>query len=146
MYVCPNCKKEYNDEVSFCSACGSKVEPIPVLTEKAPEKEHFIVSLFAFFTDISHIITTFFAFLTIATPYIHLDTYKGVTDAFYFTDEGGAVLTLLAAFTGLGLSIAALIIAGNKKANLKTKFARITGVIIGALSLLLALVLLGNSY
>ena len=40
MYVCPNCKKEYNDEVAFCSACGSKVEPISVLTEKAPEKEH----------------------------------------------------------------------------------------------------------
>ncbi len=146
MYVCPNCKKEYSEEVAFCAACGTKVEPIPVLTEKAPEKEHFIVSLFAFLTDISHIITAFFAFLTIATPYIYLDTYNKVTEAYYFTDEGGAILTLFASFTGLGLSIAALIIAGNKKTNLKTKFARIAGVIIGALSLLLALVLLGNSY
>lgn len=144
MYVCPNCKKEYNDEVSFCSACGSKVEPI----QKAPEKEHFVVSLFAFFTNISHVITTFFAFLTIATPYIDIETYKSSSNinAYYFTDEGGATLTLLAAFTGLGLAIAALIIAGTKKENLKTKFSRITGVIIGALLLLLSLVLLGNSY
>lgn len=38
MLVCPNCKKEFEDGVSFCSECGSALEAVPA-PAPAPEPE-----------------------------------------------------------------------------------------------------------
>lgn len=38
MLVCPNCKKEFEDGVSFCSECGSPLEAVPA-PAPAPEPE-----------------------------------------------------------------------------------------------------------
>jgi hypothetical protein len=144
MYVCPNCKKEYETEVTFCSACGTKVEPLCV----APvvHKEPAVIALFAFLTKLVNIVVAFCAGLSLADPYIDVKTssskYSSYIYAIYHTNEGWATAAFMFAFTAIGLAIASLIIACAKKAEQKSKFNAITNLVVSSLLFVFSIVLL----
>ena len=145
MYICPNCKKEYESEVTFCSACGTKVEPVCVAPVAQP-KEPAIVALFAFLTKLANIIVAFCAGLSIAYPYIDINTssskYSSYIYATYYTNWEWATTALIFAFTAIGLAIASLIIACTKKAEQKSKFNAITNLVASTLLFIFSIVLL----
>ena len=143
MYICPNCKKEYESEVTFCSACGTKVEPVCVVPVAQP-KEPAVVALFAFLTKLVNIIVAFCSALSIADPYINtsFSKYSSYGYATYHPNEEWATFALIFAFTAIGLAIASLIIACAKKAEQKSKFNAITNLVASTLLFIFSIVLL----
>ncbi len=145
MYVCPNCKKEYESEVTFCSACGTKVEPLCVAPVVQP-KEPAVIALFSFLTKLVNIVVAFFAGFSLADPYIDVNAssskYSSYIYAIHHTNQGWATAAFIFAFTAIGLAIASLIIACTKNAEQKSKFNAITNLVASSLLFVFSIVLL----
>ena len=145
MYICPNCGKTYEDEVAFCSACGTKVIVKPAPVEEVPYNaikpaESFIVTLMSFLANAVQIVSAFFAAVALATSYVRVRTYS----ASLIPGTGSAVFALLFAMGGLGLSVVSFIFSMKNGADLKTKFNKITSMASGFLLFILSIVLLAQ--
>lgn len=146
MYICPSCAKEYQDEVAFCSACGTKVVPVqePVETVPAntiqPAEQPFILVLLSFLANVVQIVSAFFAAAALATFKVKLRSYS----ASIIPGTGCSVFALLFAIGGLALAIVSFILTMKKGADLKTMFTKITGMTSGFLLFILSIVLLAQ--
>lgn len=153
MYICPNCGKTYEDEVAFCSACGTKVIVKPAPVEEAPDNaikpaESFIVTLMSFLANAVQIVSAFFAAAALATPYIYVrlksSSYSSYVTTTFHPNTGCSVFALLFALGGLGLAVVSFIFSMKNGADLKTKFNKITSMASGFLLFILSIVLLAQ--
>ena len=156
MLICPNCGKEYPDEVAFCSACGTKVvpvqepEPVEVAPANAiqPAEMPFIVVLLSFIGNVVQIVSAFFAAVALATPYIYVKVRSSYSSVYatttYNPGTGCSVFALLFAMGGVALAVVSFIFAMKNGADLKTKFNKITSLASAGLLFILSIVLLAQ--
>ena len=166
MYFCPNCGKQYENEVTFCSACGTKVvapavpeptpAPAPVATptyvapnpvvEISAEKEPFITTILAFVTKILQIFAGMFALISMGSAYLDLDISKYYSYVYgsFEPETGCAVLTLLCALSALGTAGVCFVFSLIKKTDLNTKFSKIASLTLSLALFIVSCVLLAN--
>ncbi len=152
MYICPNCGKEFNNEVAFCADCGTKVvvkapvEAAPAVANKPAES--FVVTLLSFLANAVQIVSAFFAAVALATPYIYVrlrsSSYSSYVTTTFHPNTGCSVFALLFALGGLALAVVSFVFSMKNGADLKTKFAKITGMASGFLLFILSIVLLAQ--
>lgn len=140
MYVCPNCNTSYENEVSFCGACGTKVVAVGTLQVQTEKKEPVAPSLFVFLSNIAHISTG----MLIALALTMLDMYIGRYSIYIYPEESCSILAMVMSSVGMGLSIVALIISLVKGKTAKTKFAAITNIVLAAALFVVSLALVSN--
>lgn len=151
MYICPNCGKEFNGEVAFCSECGTKVilkAPVEVAPANAIKNEEpFVLTLLSFLSTIVQLISAFFAAVALATPYVYVrirSSYSSSLTTTFYPGEGSSVFAFLFAIGGLVLSIISFVLTMKRGPELKTMFNKITGMVSGMLLLILGIVLLAQ--
>lgn len=166
MITCPNCKKELEEGVAFCSECGCKIEPVapvaevvaepiaPVVEPVAPvaeaKKESPLFVILNFVSKIATIVSAFFGAVAIAAPSIRVSTsiskYTGKISAYaYFEpEEACAIFALLMAIAAVALAVFLFVMCLVKKANLKNKFENIASLTLNTLLFIFTIVLVSN--
>lgn len=162
MYFCTNCGKEYENQASFCAACGSPVVAAPtpaptpsyVMPDATPvpaveEKEPFLHTLFAFIAKIMQIFAGFSLGMAIAECYLDLDYSSGYYSTWVYgsfePNDGWAVMAMLAGLAAMGMSVVGFIFSLIKKSDLKTLFSKIACMALSMFLFILGCVFIAKS-
>ncbi|MBQ5590886.1 MAG: hypothetical protein IIU65_04320 [Clostridia bacterium] len=148
MYVCPNCGKEFEKETFFCGECGTQTVVKEAVVENAAptvaeKKEPFIVTLFSFISNTVNALSAFFYAISFAMIRVYCNLESGYY-SYYISenvsfDECWFVPGNIFAVLGIGVAIVAFIFSLIKKADTKTKFSRITGLLVSVLLLIVGI-------
>lgn len=161
MYFCPNCGKQYENEVAFCAVCGAKTvapaatpapsyvmaEPIvDAVAETNTEKEPIVTTILGFAAKISQIFAGMFALVSIIGAYLDINISKYYSYAYgsFEPAVGSAIFTLLCALCALGTSGVCFVFSLIKKTDLKTKFSKIASLTLSLALFIVSCVLLAN--
>lgn len=151
MYICPNCGKEFKEEVAFCSDCGTKVilkAPVEVAPANAIKPEEpFVLTLLSFLSTVVQLISAFFVAVALATPYVYVrirSSYSSSLSTTFNPGEGSSVFAFLFAIGGLALSVVSFVLTMKRRPELKTMFNKITAMVSGMLLFIVGIVLLAQ--
>lgn len=107
-------------------------------------------TLFAFIAKVLQILSGMFAGISMVEAYLDLDFSSGYYSGYYVygyfePDEDFAIWALVVAILALMVSVLAFVFSLIKKADTKTKFSRIAGMVLSIALIILGCVLIENS-